>query len=301
MEKIIHRKILIGSVILAVLSVIPFIIDVRIDGIYAITLPAVLILFSIFSIVTSYSIKFQDRVWLTKSSRYATFLAPLFIPLTIFFQFSFGSSSLFLILILLTSILTILALLHLFIYSDSESLIGVIVFLVMIAFGIFLKKNRLMFGSITLTVFSLLMSIGSVIFGIRCLFFDRKNIYFRNVTFFGSIILAIAFVGQMFKLQHWPYQGLLLITGLIMLVLGSIYLLITLPSSGFIDWSKFHKRVLRRILIPWIFIFFLYISRFMVPELYKVIWSPDPFIKNPTFGFSMKDYTIERKNGLENE
>jgi hypothetical protein len=108
----------------------------------------------------------------------------------------------------------------------------------------------------------------------------------------------------MFKLQHWPAAGYLLQIGLASLIIGTLYILLTLHSSGFIDWKKFHKKILGKILIPWTFIFIMYISRFMVPELYTLIWSPDSFITKKTeqpYGFDMKDYIINNKDLIKPE
>src|SRR4030043_487292 len=146
-------------------------------------------------------------------------------------------------------------------------------------------------GVIILIVFAMFISVGSFMFGIRCLFLAENITYFRNVSFWGGCVISIAFLGQLFKLQHWAGAGIFSIMCLIFLIIGTLYFLLTLHSSGFIDWKPFHKKILRRILIPWTFIFILYISRFMVPDLNHIIWSPDTFIINrtvPAYGFGMK-------------
>ena len=176
-----------------------------------------------------------------------------------------------------------------------------ILFIILIMTGLFMKRQHWPLAGMTITGFTLLLSAGCFMFGLRCLFLGGKMTYFRNVTFFGGIFTAIAFMGQLFKIQHWTGAGPLVITGFTGLILGSIYVLITLHSSGYIDWQPLHKKVLRKILIPWTFIFFMYISRYMVPELNTLIWTPDVTRKKlSSYGFMMKDYSVEEKNGIKN-
>jgi hypothetical protein len=171
--------------------------------------------------------------------------------------------------------------------------------------GMFLKRNHLFGAGYALTVGCGLLSIGSFMFSIRCLFLSENQAYFRNITFFGGIILSLSFLGSLFKLQHWPGAGPLLMTSLVLLILGTVFLLFTLHSSGIIEWSSAFKRIFVKILIPWAFIFFIYFSRFLIPDLYDLIWSPNAkrteSAETTITGFGMKDYEIEKKNGLDTE
>jgi hypothetical protein len=300
-DKSLHRKILFSSLAGIILFTGLFVLGLNSNYEDVVVLPAVLIAFSLISILTSYAIKYQNKKWLRKSAKFSSFLLPVFIvPVVFIGYYNDGISNLLLAIIIISVILTFFTLINLFIYSDAPSLTGVILLILLFITGLFMKRQHWPLAGMTITVFTLLISAGSFMFGLRCLFLEGKMTYFRNVTFFGSIFMSIAFMGQLFKIQHWFGAGPLAIVGFAGLILGSIYVLITLHSSGYIDWQPLHKKVLRKILIPWTFIFFMYISRYMVPELNTLIWTPDVTRKKlSNYGFTMKDYSVEEKNGFK--
>jgi hypothetical protein len=232
------------------------------------------------------------------------FLLPFFAVAAVYIDYTGSNNSVFIILFVFVLILTLLTLIHLFLYTNAISLTGVIVLLLFIVTGMYFKRNHWPLAGMIMTTFSFLLSVGSFMYGIRCLFLADKIIYFRNASFFGSCALSIAFLGYLFKFQHWAGAGPLVIVGFASQIVVTIYILLTLHSSGFIDWQPFYKKILRRILIPWTFILFLYISRFMVPELNTLIWTPEARKTDrtvPIYGFGMKDYKIENKNEINPE
>jgi hypothetical protein len=294
METSIHNRILVISLTFAIVSIAGVISGILLKYPAATVFP-LLFGFSVLAVISSYAIKFQNKNRIVKSTKYSIFLLPVFVVITSFIPYE---NLLLYVMVIGSVLLAIAALIYLFIYIDAKSLTGVIVLLILIVAGIFLKRNHIFYAGITLSVSTFLISAGSFIFGIRCLCLAEKNTYFRNMTFFGSCALSVAFLGQLFKLQHWIGAGVLISVGFTSLILGTLYILITLHSSGYIDWQPFYKRIFLKILIPWVFIFILYISRFMVPELNTLIWSPNPRkiekVISP-YGFGMKDYSIEDK------
>ena len=213
------------------------------------------------------------------------------------------SGDLSIIEVSLLILFTYILLIYVYLYTKATALAGTIVFLVIMLVGMFLKRHHLMFAGYAMVVGCGMLSIGSFMFAIRCLYLSENHTYFRNITFFGGIVLSLSFLGSLFKLQHWPLAGPLLMTSLVLLILGTVFLLFTLHSSGIIEWSSTLKRIFVKILIPWAFIFFIIFSRFLIPDLYNIIWSLDPKKRNtPTTesitGFGMKDYEIEKKNGM---
>lgn len=267
-----------------------------------IILPVVLLSFSLIAIITIYAIKFQNILWFKRITKNSTFILPLLIVSAVLIgNYNEGIPALLWALVILSIFVTFLTLIYLFVYSDATSLTGVILLILLILTGMLMKRQHWPLAGMTMTIFTLLLCTGCFMFGLRCLFLSGKITYFRNITFAGSILMAIAYLGQMFKLQHWPGAGPMVITGFAGLILGTMYVLITLHSSGYIEWQPLHKKILRKILIPWTFIFLMYISRYMIPELNTLMWtSPDRNKKIQLYGFSMKDYSIEEKNGIKN-
>lgn len=302
-DKSLHRRILFSSLAGIVIFSGLFFFGISANIEVLIILPFVLVAFSLISIFTLYAIRYQNKLWLKKSAKFSSFLLPFFIiPAFLIGYLNDGMSIILWTIVIISALLALLTLTNLFIYSEPHSLTGVILFILLIITGLFMKRQHWPLSGMTITIFTFLLSVGCFMFGLRCLFLGGKMVYFRNVIFIGSILMAIAFLGQLFKIQHWPGAGPLVITGFAGLILGTMYVLITLPSSGYIDWQPFHKKVLRKILIPWTFILLMYISRYMVPELNTLIWtSPDKNKKIQLNGFSMKDYAIQEKNGIKNE
>ena len=139
------------------------------------------------------------------------------------------------------------------------------------------KKERchIYYSGLILVMILAFFIIGCLMFGIRCLYLGEKNNYFKNVAFGMSFIITIFFMALLWKLQHWPGGNLLLYSSNILLPLATIIILLTLPTSGFIEWKTFHKRILLRLLLPWTLIFLLFIFRYLLPEVHNIIWTSD--------------------------
>jgi hypothetical protein len=293
-KPLLHRIIVLISLIVILISIVAIIAGVIIDT-FSTVVFAFLLCFSLIAIISSYAIKYQDIKKVRIIARYSLYVLPAFIILTAFTPFE---SLFYPVLMFITVLLATAAMIYVFLYTSAESLSGVIILLIISIISIFLKRNHIFFSGVILSTSTMLISAGCFMFGIRCLNLSEKNKYFRNVTFIGCCILSVAFLGQLFKLQHWIGAGFLLAVGFSSLIIGTLYLLITLHSSGYIDWQPSFKGIFRKILIPWAFIFLLYISRFMVPELNALIFSPNPKLQElniSEYGFGMKDYTVGEK------
>ena len=294
MKPSLHRKIVLFSLILIFISLAVIIAGIIIDTFSTVIFVFVLG-FSLVALISSFALKYQSEKHVRNIAKYSLYVLPAFIVLSSFTPYE---SFLYPIFMIVTVLIALAAMIFIFLYSSAESLTGVIVLLIISIISIFLKRNHIFFSGVILSASVMLFSAGSFMFGIRCLYLSDKSVYFRNVTFIGSCILSIAFLGQLFKLQHWTGAGFLLAIGFSSLIIGTLYLLITLPSSGYIDWQPSLKKIFRKILIPWAFIFILYISRFMVPELNALIFSPNPKLQEinvSEYGFGMKDYNIGEK------
>jgi hypothetical protein len=305
MQKSLRRKIIIGSLATAFVSlaglIIAFVLGFGLVAIF----PMLFLSGSLLTIISLRAIDLKDKSWARKLAKYSLFLLPVSGLISILVAITYSEYSIaFYISLVSTLSFLILVLIHLFLYTDATSLTSIIIFLSFSIVGIFFKRMHWPLAGLIITTFSMLLSAGSFMFGIRCLTLADKNTYFRNVSFSACLAISIAFLGHMFKLQHWPIAGILVVSGMASLIVVTIYVLITLHSSGFIDWQPYYKKILRRILIPGAFIFILFISRYMVPELNTLIWSPDSLRserKAAGYGFEMRDYKIEEKNGIKPE
>jgi hypothetical protein len=261
-------------------------------------------IFSTIALMSAYAIKFREKRWLKIAAKSSLFLVPLIIALIVWRGWNSGRFSITEVSLLI--LFTLLLLTYINLYSKATALAGNIVFLFILVLGMFLKRNHLFGASFAMIAGSGLLSLGSFMFAIRCIYLTEDHSYFRNMSFFGGIIMSISFLGLLIKLQHWPGSGPLLMAGLVLLILGTVFLLFTLHTSGIIEWSPAFKKIFLKLLIPWTFIFFIYFSRFLIPDLYDKIWSPDQTKRTSApvpdvIGFGMKDYEIEKKNGLGSE
>ena len=306
MEKSLYRKILIGS-LAGIFAVTAGLVAAIVAGAESANVGPLLIFmysFPLSSLITLYAIKLKDKSWARRIAKFSLYALPVPVALVVYLTSTSGFPIGIIITIIFAVLLFFLTWIHIFIYTDATSISGVIIILILLVAGIIMKRNHLLYSGIIISISSMFISLGSYMFGIRCLFLSENIAYFRNLSFWGGCIISIAFLGQLFKLQHWAGAGIFSTIGLVFLIIGTLYFLLTLHSSGFIDWKPFHKKILRRILIPWAFIFILYISRYMVPELNTIIWSPDTFITNrtaPGYGFGMKDYTINNTDLIKPE
>jgi hypothetical protein len=296
-----HKRILIISIVFAIIvlgaSIIAFLHGM--DLINVIGFGSLLLCFPIIAIFSSYAIIRQDWIWIKKSARYSLILYPVFLILTIPEVMSTENIPLIITLAVLLFIPTILALMHIFLYTDPTSLTGTIIFIVLIIISLVIKRLHLVGSSVAITLSVTLFAMGSFMYGIRCLFLAERISYLKLTSFFGSCLITASFVGMMFKLQHWPGAGFLLIISTYSILLFTIIVIFTLPSSGFLDWQPLHKKILRRLLFPWVFLFLLFLMQTLLPELNNIIWNPGS--RPNAVGFEMFDYTPDNKDGLHQE
>jgi hypothetical protein len=302
LEKALHRKIISVSVVIAFIALAGIVTSYKIPDEGLITSCYVILGFSFISIITSFAIKFKETKWLRRTTRYSVFLLPfliiIFLIAEYYFNIELNNDAAIIFPSIILFLFALIALAQIYLYTDAAALTGNIVFIMLIIVGIFFKRNHWPLAGWIITFGSAILSIGNFMYGIRCLFLTQKITYLKNVSFSGCCILSIAFLGQLFKLQHWAGAGVLVMVGFVSLIVGTLYILLTLHSSGIIDWQPFHKKILIRILLPWVFIFILYISRYMIPELNRLIWTPNIDKKVDQYGFGMSDYTIDNQNGL---
>jgi hypothetical protein len=305
MEASLHRKIVIISSVALVLSLVwiiagSYIIDSDIN-----IIPLPVFAYAFLAMVSSFAIRLQDNLHLRRVCRWVWLPTILLVILNTFLAAVTGDlSGVMILLIVITFLLALLWVIQLFIYSRAESITTIVIFLSLLVGGIFFKPNHWPLAGFIITCFSSLLSAGIFMFGIRCLYLAGRKSHFSRLTFIGSCVISIAYMGLMFKMQHWAGNGGIIIIGFTGLIAGTLFILLTLPSSGYIDWQPLFKRIFRKILIPWSLILFLYVARFMIPELNAVIFGSDQ-TKASTYvspyAFGMEDYAIEDQTKEEPE
>ena len=252
----------------------------------------VLMIFPLMSISTSYAIFYSEKTKIRKALKIIFYLYPLIMILSVSGLVLLSNTILIVALTIPLILFSIAALIHLFVYSEAGALTSTIVFTILIIIGIILKRFHFIASGLIISMILFAFIMGSFMFGIRCLYIGERNKYFKNVTFWGSFIITMVFMGMLFKLQHWPGGGLLMNTTNILIPLATIIFLLTLPSSGFTEWKTLYKKIIMRLLIPWTLTFLLFIFYFLLPEVHNIIWSRDA-PPAATYGFDMPDYEMQ--------
>jgi hypothetical protein len=268
-------------------------------------LSGIICCFCLLSIFTSWLNIHQEFTWIRKAAKRSLYIYPIiivvFVPILMFVgNFpSFLKIPIIIISGTLVLYFTILFLLQIFLFTDATALTGNIIFISLIILWIYLKRYHILFSGVAITLINLLFSIGSFMYGIRCLYLAGKNRFLKYASFWCSCLITVTFIGFVCKVQHWPGGRILENIMYFLLIPGTLVVLLTLPSSGYFEWQPVHKKILKRLIIPWTLIFTLAIIRFLLPEVQKVIWNSTPKVNN--YGFEMVDYGIENKNGLISE
>lgn len=88
--------------------------------------------------------------------------------------------------------------------------------------------------------------------------------------------------------------------GTIPMIVATMFIMITLPNSGFINWKKEQRQILtRKILIPWVFLLIFLALKLLLPmHVLKKIFEKDLTTLEP---FNMFPYKIEMTDGLEKD
>jgi len=221
-------------------------------------------------------------------------------PIVLFMSFIFEliGTNQFIILYLSYAILIYLVAVNLFLHIFRYDLNLVIVLFLLIT-GLYLKRMHAAGSSIIMTISLFLMAAFLILIALRS-FKIKDNRFLSIVMFSCSIILAFQFIAMVWKIQHWPGAGLLLYISMPVFIIATLIILLTLPGSNFIEWTREQKKILLRgLLIPWLFIIYILGSTMLIPPYDE--FKPFFFLRDQDkkVHFDMKDYEIENRNGLE--
>ncbi len=256
------------------------------------------IIFPFLSLVTSYFINHPEKTLIRRMARYTLYFSPLILILCFLTLYFAGGSTIISVLTgLLLTVYLILGVLQLFVFSDAGKLSGTIVLISLVIVGIVFKRLHLPLAGMILSISLSLLGSGFFLYGLRSLYLAEKNLFIKYVSFVACCIVTISLLGLLFKLQRWPLGSEFITIGRWGLVLGTITALLSLPSSGYFEWIELHKRILKRLIIPWGLLFLLFVIKFLLPEIDAVIWSKEDKRVYP--GFEMFDYEIPSGKELE--
>jgi hypothetical protein len=172
----------------------------------------------------------------------------------------------------------------------------VVTFLLII--GLLFKRYHWPLGGLIISLSALILCILSLIISFRA-FRIKDNRYLSILTFSCSLILAGLSASFLMKIQHWA--GTNIMTGIFIpvFIIATLIILLTLPGSNFIEWTREQKKILLRgLLIPWLFFMYTIITTSLIPphNQFKPFFFLDK--KRSEVKFNMEDYKIENKDGL---
>lgn len=295
-----HKRILLICITGIALTIIwailaPYISNYIIDEILAVS--SLSICFLICTFLVSYTLSRPDNLRFRKLSRMSVYFYPVLCILFVlgFLNIDLGVFSYLVIMFVL--FLSVFPLMNFFVFSEPTSLKSTIVLIALFSAAVLMKRYHIMFAGVLLTFSLTFGAISFYIFGLRCLFLPEKAPYLKNIAFFSSITVVLSFLGLLFKTQHWPLGGFLVNSGQVSLIGLTLIVLFTLPSSGYADWKTYQKKILLRLLLPWIVVFLLFTLRYLLPEVNQIIWGANKEITR--IPFDMSDYQIIMKNGLK--
>jgi hypothetical protein len=140
------------------------------------------------------------------------------------------------------------------------------------------------------------MGFGMYLFGLRCLIAIEKNRFLKIASFIACLVI---FFGSFSMLFFFSTEAdITVIIYSISVFVITLVVLLSIPVAGYINWDLMHKKILKKILIPWIFFLLIISVRFIFPDLNELFFHVK---EEPIPEFSLYDYAIKNFNGLEPE
>ncbi len=184
------------------------------------------------------------------------------------------------------------------IINDKYAARNLMVIIAIIIIGVFFKKMHWPGAGHIFTLTLITLSCGYFFLALKNYFSIKNNTYLRIVSTLGALFISLMSTGMVFKMQHWPGAGIMLLVSLVPSLIFTMLVLVTLPGSDYIRWQKEHKFMFsRKLLIPWIFYLIVSGVAFLVPkDIDNKLFYGSSDKKIP---FKMEQYEIEQVDGLE--
>jgi hypothetical protein len=260
-------------------------------------------------LIVLYSIKYQDRKVFRKIAElsYYLFISDiilLFLLGALINLFDNFHSAFFLIDAILLSVFTISvlpALIHIFIFKDPEKIFDIVLLLFFLSLSILFKKLHFINANFNLIAMIISTGIGIFMYGVRSLLIIEKNKYLRIFSFIGCSLIMAGSLGLLFKMLWWIGGDILANIYNIPSIAITLIVLLSLPVSGYVLWNSLHKKILKKILIPWTFFLSIFLLRLVFPEAFMLLFS-NRIVEQERYeipGLHLNDYVLKDKNGLE--
>jgi hypothetical protein len=142
-------------------------------------------------------------------------------------------------------------------------------FLTVFIVGIYFKNQRWPMSTFLFTAgftgISIISFYSASVFWVKF----NNNKFLKYIGFSSSIILSLACMGILWKLNHWPAAGIILNIGMILFIPFLFAFVFTLPSSNYINWNKSERIVFfRAVVIPMVFVYIMCILLFVLNDLW---------------------------------
>ena len=270
-----------------------------IDTIIPILSPLLLITGS--TMIIMITIRYREQKWFLIIANISTYLLPLFIFIIDRLINYSGSIVINLFFITIICAFILLAGINIFILGEAVETKSIFILLSLIAISFVIQRFSTLqddivdFSFTFFLLITLLTGSGMLLYGLRCLLQIKKNLYLKYISLiacfviaYGSFVFASKMTGEGVPVLELVY--------FVPAFLLTLIVLFSLPFSGYIHWITLHKRILKKIMIPWIFFFIVFSVSIVSPDLIRKIISRED---NKTIEFQMNDYEVKNKNGLE--
>ncbi len=268
----------------------------RSDTDYILFNALMVLILSISVIISLISLRFENNRIFRRIITILAFLLPVYIFINLAPEEWINVSSDTAIVFFFTGFLlsSAAAAIYIFILSKADSVLGLVLIVIYLVLCIILRQIYEFADEDTIVFGFFVFGPGLVMFGIRSLFVLHNNNYLIILTCWICILIYL--VSWEIIWINPDSAQITLVIYTVLIFLTTLMVLFSLPFSGYIQWNDMHKRILKKLIIPWVFVLLIVSLRFIFPGLGNVLFREK---QNDVQEFGMRDYDPVNKNGLE--